>query len=46
MKVDIKNINMFTLRMIGFGGKMNAAPLLVPQWQWVGEWKRMKRQFQ
>jgi hypothetical protein len=46
MKIDIKNINMFTFRMIGFGGKMNAAPLLVPQWQWVGEWKRMKRQFQ
>ncbi len=45
-KVDIKNINMVTIRMIGFGGKMNAAPLLVPQWEWVREWERLKRQFQ
>jgi hypothetical protein len=46
MKVDIKNINMVTVRMLGFGGKMNAAPLLVPQWQWVREWKRLESQFQ
>ena len=38
---DVQNVDMFTRRLIGFGGKINAAPLLIPQWEWVGEWKQM-----
>ncbi len=40
--VDLSNVNMFTRRIIGFGGRMNAAPVLIPQWQWLEEWKKMR----
>ena len=43
---DIENVNMVTRHMIGFGGRMNAAPVLVPQWEWVGEWNKQRRVFQ
>lgn len=36
----LENITMATRRNIGFGGRMNAAPLLTPQWEWVEQWKR------
>ncbi len=41
-KAEVSDVNSMTRRLIGFGGRINAAPLLVPQWQWVNEWKRMK----
>lgn len=41
-KADVSDVNIMTRRLIGFGGRINVAPLLVPQWQWVNEWKRMK----
>ncbi|OGU25383.1 MAG: hypothetical protein A2X66_03115 [Ignavibacteria bacterium GWA2_54_16] len=44
--VGLSNVNMFTRRFIGFGGRMNAAPVLVPQWQWLEEWKKMRRLMQ
>ena len=40
--VDLSNVNMFTRRFIGFGGRMNTAPVLMPQWQWLEEWKKMR----
>ena len=40
---DVANIDMFTRRLLGFGGKINAAPLLIPQWEWVDEWKKMQK---
>lgn len=40
--VALANVNMFTRRIIGFGGRMNAAPVLMPQWQWLEEWKKMR----
>jgi hypothetical protein len=36
--------NIFTRRYIGFGGMMNAAPLLTPEWGWVAEYVRTGRQ--
>ena len=41
-RVDVVDMNMFTRRLLGFGGKINAAPLLVPQWEWIDEWKKMQ----
>ncbi|NUN71038.1 MAG: hypothetical protein HUU02_15155 [Bacteroidetes bacterium] len=41
-RTEIPDVNMITRRTIGFGGKMNAAPMLFPQWRWVEEWNRMK----
>ena len=38
--VSLFSHNMFTRRLIGFGGMMNAAPLLEPQWGWVSEYVR------
>jgi hypothetical protein len=43
-KVDISRHNMFTRRLIGFGGMMNAAPVLKPEWGWVREYLRAKHQ--
>jgi hypothetical protein len=43
-KVDILRHNMFTRRLIGFGGMINAAPVLKPEWGWVQEYLRAKRQ--
>lgn len=40
--VALANVNMFTRRIIGFGGRMNAAPVLMPQWKWLEEWKKMR----
>jgi hypothetical protein len=40
---DVENMDMFTRRLLGFGGKINAAPLLIPQWEWVEEWKNMQK---
>jgi hypothetical protein len=36
--------SMFTRRYIGFGGMMNAAPLLQPEWGWVQEHLRSQNQ--
>lgn len=41
-KAEVSDMNMFTRRMIGFGGRMNAAPVLTPQWEWVREWERFR----
>ena len=41
---DVARVNMITRRLIGFGGRMNAAPFLTPQWEWVDEWKRLREQ--
>lgn len=43
-KIDISRHNMFTRRLIGFGGMMNAAPLLKPEWGWVREYFRANHQ--
>ena len=36
-KIRINQIPMFTRRLIGFGGRMAAAPLLLKQWDWINE---------
>jgi parvulin-like peptidyl-prolyl isomerase len=37
--VEIQPANMFTRRIIGFGGVITAAPMLTPNWEWVKEWR-------
>jgi parvulin-like peptidyl-prolyl isomerase len=37
--VEIQPANMFTRRIIGFGGVITAAPMLYPNWEWVKEWR-------
>jgi parvulin-like peptidyl-prolyl isomerase len=39
--VEIQPANMFTRRIIGFGGVITAAPMLYPNWEWVKEWREM-----
>ncbi|MFZ4620032.1 MAG: peptidylprolyl isomerase [Bacteroidota bacterium] len=41
-RAEIADINMLTRRIIGFGGRINASPYLVPQWEWVEQWKKMQ----
>ena len=43
-QADVLHMNVFTRRQIGFGGRINAAPVLMPEWEWVGEWERLKKQ--
>ena len=33
--IKVNDIQMFTRRLIGFGGSMTAAPLLMRQWNWI-----------
>ncbi|HTO93911.1 MAG TPA: hypothetical protein VMM80_06045 [Bacteroidota bacterium] len=40
--VTLFSHDMFTRRYIGFGGMMNAAPLLAPQWGWVADYLRAR----
>jgi hypothetical protein len=42
--VDLFRHNMVTRRLIGFGGMMNAAPVLKPEWGWVREYLRANHQ--
>lgn len=42
-RADVADINMITRRIIGFGGRINASPYLVAQWEWVELWKNMNR---
>lgn len=42
--IDISRHDMFTRRLIGFGGMMNAAPVLKPEWGWVREYLRANQQ--
>ena len=37
--VKIQPANMFTRRMIGFGGIITAAPMLFPNWEWMNEYR-------
>ncbi len=34
-KIEVTNINMFAYRMLGFGGRITAVPLLTPNVDWV-----------
>jgi hypothetical protein len=38
-EVKIQPANMFTRRMIGFGGVITATPMLYPNWEWVKEYR-------
>ena len=40
--VTLSSHNIFTRRYIGFGGMMNGAPLLQPEWGWVQEYLRSR----
>jgi hypothetical protein len=43
-EVTLFSHSIFTRRYIGFGGMMNAAPLLQPEWGWVQEYIRSRSQ--
>lgn len=37
-RLSYNRIPMFTRRLIGFGGRMSAAPMLMRQWDWINEY--------
>ncbi len=39
MAISIQPANMYTRRMIGFGGVITATPILYPNWQWMNEFR-------
>ncbi len=42
--VSIQPANMFTRRMIGFGGIITATPILYPNWEWMKEYRENEKQ--
>ncbi|MDD8018899.1 MAG: peptidylprolyl isomerase [Bacteroidota bacterium] len=42
-KTETTSVSMVTWRYIGFGGKVIAVPGVLPQVQWVDEWKRQEK---
>jgi peptidyl-prolyl cis-trans isomerase C len=43
-QVTIQPANMYTRRMIGFGGVITATPILYPNWEWMNEYREMEKQ--
>ena len=41
--VKINNLNMYTFRYMGFGGRINAVPLPMPLYEWYDQYKKNKR---
>jgi parvulin-like peptidyl-prolyl isomerase len=39
---EIKNLKMYVIRYMGFGGKLTAVPLTAPFTEWVEQWKNSK----
>ncbi|MCP4972019.1 MAG: hypothetical protein GY932_15690 [Arcobacter sp.] len=37
-KVQVTNINSFSIRVLGFGGKITAVPMIKPFTEWVKKW--------
>lgn len=44
MQVLIQPANMYTRRMIGFGGVITATPMLYPNWEWMNEFRETEHQ--
>jgi len=42
-KLETTNINMFTWRMLGFGGRIAAAPQVIPQADWMKEFLKTEK---
>ncbi len=43
-QVTIQPANMYTRRMIGFGGVITATPILFPNWEWMNEYQKNEKQ--
>lgn len=41
--LNVVNLNMYTYRYMGFGGRINAVPLPAPLYQWYDQFKQSKR---
>jgi parvulin-like peptidyl-prolyl isomerase len=41
--MKVENMNMYTFRYMGFGGRINAVPLPNPLYEWYGEYKKHKQ---
>ncbi len=37
-RITISTVPMFTRRLVGFGGRMTAVPLLMKQWDWINDY--------
>ncbi|HAP36870.1 MAG TPA: hypothetical protein DCQ28_13410 [Bacteroidetes bacterium] len=44
MQITIQPANMYTRRMIGFGGVITATPMLYPNWEWMKEFRETEKQ--
>ncbi len=38
-RLNYNRVPMFTRRLLGFGGRMSAAPILMRQWDWIREYQ-------
>ena len=42
-EIKVTDINMFTYKFMGFGGKIAAVPYTTPSYDWVKEWMKSKK---
>ena len=45
-QLDVINLNMYTYRYMGFGGRINAVPLVAPLFEWYPQMKYKKMELQ
>lgn len=41
--IELSEVNTFTYRLIGFGGKISAFPLTIPMFEWYQKYKQIKK---
>ncbi len=41
-QVEVTNLNSFSIRLLGFGGKISAVPIIKPDVEWVDQWLKKK----
>lgn len=44
LSIDVKPMDMYVYRYMGFGGRISAVPLLTPFSEWFGVWQQSKRE--
>jgi hypothetical protein len=40
----VNDFKLYTIRHMGFGGRITAVPLTIPFYQWADEWEKSKRE--
>ncbi|MDP3149078.1 MAG: peptidylprolyl isomerase [Ignavibacteria bacterium] len=42
-QLSVTDVNMFTYRYMGFGGRVSGVPTVTPNYEWMGVWQKQKK---